>query len=182
MAVGAPITDQQNVLFLLSCLRNAQGPFQVNFHKVIEECDIVSVGAASKRLSRLSIKYQNGAPGENAKGEEGTDEADESPSKKTPNKANRGGKGVVKAEKDTMAAITAPRAAGVTKKRSPAKPKPKASAGSTATTPTAAKVEAISFKMEKMEDVGDDEEEFVPGFFEEQMSRGVGENHEFDTD
>ncbi|KAF4947820.1 hypothetical protein F66182_18551, partial [Fusarium sp. NRRL 66182] len=110
MAPRVPISDDQNVVFLLSCLRNSQGPSQVNFSKVAEECGIVSVGAASKRLSRLNIKYQNGAGNGNgtANADEDPDEIDESPSKKTPKKANRSGKGVIKAEKDEKIAITAP--------------------------------------------------------------------------
>ncbi|GAM43014.1 hypothetical protein TCE0_044r17489 [Talaromyces pinophilus] len=190
MAPRANITDDQNIVFLLSCLRNSQGPSQINFTKVAEECNIISVGAASKRLSRLSIKYQHGVPSDDAtanNGEEGgPNEIDESPSKKTPNKANRSGKGIVKSGKDEKTTITAPRAAGVGKKRSPAKPKATATglAGGTTTSTftTVATVDGVELKMGN---VGDDEgetAEFVPSFFDEQMDRGVGAEHGNDTE
>ncbi|EEA25781.1 hypothetical protein TMatcc_005985 [Talaromyces marneffei ATCC 18224] len=183
MAPRVPITEDQNIVFLLSCLRNSQGP--INFHKVVEECDIVSVGAATKRFSRLTIKYQNGAGGDDAKanGEEGVaTDTDESPSKKTLKKSNRGGKRISKTEKDTMATITAPRAAGVGKKRSPAKTKATAAGTTTAAFTAVTTVDGANLKTEK--DDADDGEigDFVPSFFDEQMDLGVGGQHDDDTD
>jgi hypothetical protein len=140
-----------------------------------------STTKSTKRFSRLTLKYQNGAAGNdaNANGEEGVKmedapETNESPSKKTPKKANRGGKGIVRIEKDTIAPITAPRAAGVGKKRSPAKPKANASTTISAFA-TVAALDGLSLKMGNGAQGGDDEEagDFVPSFFDEQMDRGV---------
>lgn len=133
---------------------------------------------SSKRFSRLNIKYQNGA----GNADEDADEIDESPSKKTPKKANRSGKGIVKAERDEKIAITAPRAAGVGKKRSPTKPKATAGGGvSTSSLTTVATADGVDLKMGTGSDDGK-AEEFVPGFFDEQMDRGVGAEHGDDTD
>lgn len=112
---------------------------------------------------------------------EGPDETDSSPSKKTPKEANRSGKGIVKTEKDTMTAITAPRAAGVGKKRSPAKPTATA-ATTTSTFTTVATVAEANLKMENGADDNDGETgDFVPSFFDEQMDRVVGGEHDDDT-
>lgn len=132
----------------------------------------------------MNIKYQNGAGNGNgtANADEDPDEIDESPSKKTPKKANRSGKGVIKAEKDEKIAITAPRAAGVGKKRSPTKPKATAAGGLTTSSFTSvATADGIDLKMGMG---GDDGEagDFVSGFFDEQMGRGVGAEHGDDTD
>lgn len=124
----------------------------------------------------MNIKYQNGAGNDNAtaNGEDGPDETDESPSKKTPKKANRSGRGMIKAEKEEKTAIIAPRAVGVGKKRSPTKPK--AAAGisggiTTSTFTTVATADGVDLKMGMG---GDDGEvgDFVPSFFDEQMDRG----------
>lgn len=138
----------------------------------------------------MNIKYQSGIPSDDAtanNGEEGgPNQTDESPSKKTPKKANRSGKGIVKTEKDEKTTITAPRAAGVGKKRSPAKPKATvtglAGGTTTSTFTTVATVDGVELKMGNV--VGDDGEtgEFVPSFFDEQMDRGVGAEHDNDTE
>ncbi|EED21657.1 conserved hypothetical protein [Talaromyces stipitatus ATCC 10500] len=181
----APLSDEDHIVFLLSCLRNSAGP--VDFNKVAQECSIVSVGAASKRLSRLSQKYQNGVVGggDTGSNEEGgvklKDFGDNevSPSKKTPKKENRSGKGAVKIEKSSSKDVTAPRAVGVGKKRSPVKSKANATA---AFTPA---VEGTDLKTDDGDHgYGDDDAdaEFVPGFFNEEIFRGmVGGEHD-DTD
>lgn len=138
----------------------------------------------------MNIKYQNGVPGDDAtanNGEEGgPNETDESPSKKTPKKANRSGKGIVKSEKDEKTTITASRAAGVSKKRSPAKPKATATglAGGTTTSAftSVATVDGVELKMGNVVDDDGGTEEFVPSFFDEQMDRGVGAEHGNDTE
>jgi hypothetical protein len=113
----------------------------------------------------------------------GPDETDSSPSKKTPKKANRSGRGIVKTEKDIMTAITAPRAAAVGKKRSPAKPTATAAGPATTSTfATVATVDEISLKMVNSADDEGETGNFVPSFFDEQMDRGVGGEHDDDTD
>lgn len=130
----------------------------------------------------MTIKYQNGAPSDDAtaNGEEGPNETDESPSKKTPKKANRSGKGIVKAEKEEKTNITAARAAGVGKKRSPAKPKATAGglAGGTTTSTftTVATTDGVDLKMGNALDDDGETGELVPSFFEEQMDRGHGDD------
>lgn len=126
----------------------------------------------------MTIKYQNGAPADNAiaDGEEGL-ETDDSPSKKTPKKANRSGRGLVKTEKEEQIAITAPRAAGVGKRRSPAKPKATGGLSSGITTSTFTTV-GTDDGVDLMMGVNDGEAgDFVPSFFDEQMGRG----HDDDT-
>lgn len=126
----------------------------------------------------MTIKYQNGAPADNAiaDGEEGL-ETDDSPSKKTPKKANRSGNGLVKTEKEEQIAITAPRAAGVGKRRSPAKPKATGGLSSGITTLTFTTV-GTDDGVDLMMGANDGEAgDFVPSFFDEQMGRG----HDDDT-
>ncbi|KAF7628329.1 hypothetical protein F9C07_1058784 [Aspergillus flavus] len=57
----APITDSEQIEFLLSCVRHANSG-KVDFGEVAKECSIVSRGAAAKRYERLS-KGRNNAPG-----------------------------------------------------------------------------------------------------------------------
>ncbi|GAB1204221.1 hypothetical protein APSETT445_002870 [Aspergillus pseudonomiae] len=55
------ITDSEQIEFLLSCVRHANGG-KVDFGEVAKECSIVSRGAAAKRYERLS-KGRSNAPG-----------------------------------------------------------------------------------------------------------------------
>lgn len=81
-----------------------------------------------------------------------------------------------------MATITTPRAAGVGKKRSPAKTKATAAGTTTAAFTAVTTVDGANLKTEK--DDADDGEigDFVPSFFDEQMDLGVGGQHDDDTD
>ncbi|PYI30648.1 hypothetical protein BP00DRAFT_457665 [Aspergillus indologenus CBS 114.80] len=55
------LTADDQVQFLLSCIRNATGGGKIDFANVAKECDIVSKGAAAKRYERL-LKANNIAP------------------------------------------------------------------------------------------------------------------------
>ncbi|OKL64282.1 hypothetical protein UA08_00729 [Talaromyces atroroseus] len=108
MAARANVTDDEHIVFLLS--------------NVAKECQIVSVGAAAKRFSRLNKKYCDGAAAtdnhENGSAED-TAQSKPAPKTATTKKANASGKGALKAEKASKSApATAPLATGVTKKRS----------------------------------------------------------------
>ncbi|RAH67042.1 uncharacterized protein BO66DRAFT_473716 [Aspergillus aculeatinus CBS 121060] len=55
------LTADDQVQFLLSCIRNATGGGKIDFANVAKECDIVTKGAAAKRYERL-LKANNIAP------------------------------------------------------------------------------------------------------------------------
>ncbi|OJK01162.1 hypothetical protein ASPACDRAFT_1854559 [Aspergillus aculeatus ATCC 16872] len=55
------LTADDQVQFLLSCIRNATGGGKIDFANVADECDIVTKGAAAKRYERL-LKANNIAP------------------------------------------------------------------------------------------------------------------------
>ncbi|QKX62417.1 uncharacterized protein TRUGW13939_09578 [Talaromyces rugulosus] len=58
--MAARITENDQIQFLLSCVRHSNYG-QVDFDPVVEECQIISKGAAAKRLSRLLKRYPAGA-------------------------------------------------------------------------------------------------------------------------
>ncbi|KJK63095.1 hypothetical protein P875_00034067 [Aspergillus parasiticus SU-1] len=77
----APVTDAEQIEFLLSCVRHANSG-KVDFGEVAKECSIVSRGAAAKRYERL-LKGRNNAPGAGSS----ADSPAPSP-KKTPTKSS----------------------------------------------------------------------------------------------
>ncbi|CRG89780.1 hypothetical protein PISL3812_06819 [Talaromyces islandicus] len=155
--MAARLTENDQIEFLLSCIRHSNYG-QVDFDHVVKECQIVSKGAAAKRLSRLFQRYPAvSKPASGGDGNTTTTTASNTPKPATDGDdaledttaGKKSGKGGSPAKKSSTTAGSGAGAVipagGVTKKSaSPAKRRAKKGKTITttaaATTPTAAPV------------------------------------------